>query len=122
MSDTAAYLRGEFLETLSPECTCRRLRFNRHHRRDGQVESSVKRNGLAHDGHVTAEAFDLTAQRGEAACDGSDIIDVTVRVKEAIERGLDQHRFCGTGSAGGSFQPRGKMLREMEANWEIHGR
>lgn len=114
-------MRGEFFETLGSARACGTLRRSRHWWRDRQIEAGMKRDGFADDCEVAIKLLQPTAHRGQAAYDGGDVIDVTVRAKEAIESGFDQYRFCNTGTSGGSFQPRRRLFRKMDANQRFHG-
>jgi hypothetical protein len=119
--NTPFHLRGEFLKALSPERTRSTLRHTLEWRRNGQVESSVKSDGLIHDPEISIEVLELTAQRSEAACHQGGIADVVIRAKKMIERGFDERRFCGTGPLGRGRQPSGHLLGEINANSGFHG-
>ena len=84
------HLRGEFIETLGPKRKCRGLRRRRQNRRNCEMESRVKSDGLAHGPEILIEMLELTAHRFQAECHRGRITDVIFGTKKSIERGLDE--------------------------------
>jgi hypothetical protein len=113
-------LGGEFLEALGPERTRSMLRRGRHWRRNGQMESRVKCDGLIHDLEIAIEVVELTAHPGEPTGHCGSIADVVVRTEEAIERGLDKRRFCGPGTLGRDCHLHGQVFGKIDANPWFH--
>jgi hypothetical protein len=114
-------LRSEYFETFAPNGAGGIVLRSRQRWRHGEVELSVQSDGLTYDSELTIELLELTANPVEGVAGRTMIGGLAIGGKELIQRGLDNRRFCGTGTLGRCFQSLADLLREMNAKLGIHG-